>query len=338
MAQAWVAWVKQQGLEQVVSNIDTELKCFRLKEHRFPLTRNDAQWDNAYTCSPYTAYIRYAEEELDLIPSKAMRVALRASLKTAGLYLKFAQFNRTIQVNNWWVSTHEWPQLNHAEVDWMTRVLSCEYPAHSLMLRGLNEVQNPELIEHLKAQGYQLMPARQVYLFDGENPAHFSKRNNTKNDGRLMRKTDLTLVEPEAITRADFPAIYRCFQALFIEKHSRLNPQFTQVYLEQMWEMGVYEYYGARDSSGEIVAVAAIWQQSSMLSVPILGYRTDLPKTLGLYRLMVAVIFCKKTNFKPLVQTYSDSAPSTHPRLDHLLPSRGKHSPSTPKPVELTEF
>ena len=290
LAQSWVDGVQAQGLETLVSNIQTQLKSFRLKDQVLPLTVNDSQWDNAYTCSPYTAYISYAREELDLIESKPLRLSLAMALNIAGGYLRLAQFNRVVQLNNWWVSTHEWPLLSDAQIQQMMRTLSAEYPSHALMMRGLNVFQHLDMMHSLEQQGFILMPARQVYLFDGRNPDHFWKRNNTKNDMRLTRKTELTLFSPEDVREADFPAIHRCFKALFIEKHSSLNPQFSEAYLRHMWAMGAYEFYGARDESGDVVAVVALWQQDQVMSAPILGYRTDLPKSLGLYRLMVALV------------------------------------------------
>lgn len=43
------------GTTHFFSNIQTELQLLQLESFFFPLTINETEYQNAYTCSPYTA-------------------------------------------------------------------------------------------------------------------------------------------------------------------------------------------------------------------------------------------------------------------------------------------
>lgn len=305
-AQAFYNSLKTVGLRHAIRNIDTELKLEEMEGRLVPITINTAQYENSYVCSPYTAYISYAREELGLLNNLLLETGLKSVIGLASGALKLAKINQTVSINNWLISTNIVPDWSPETVQDFTLSLSQRYPDHSLSIRSLNGRTNAQLIQTLQQQGWLLIPARQVYLFDNQN-TDWWKRNNTKNDQRLLRKTALQYVSNEDLFPEDFQAIETCFNQLFIEKHSHYNPQFTADYFQALHKAGLVTFHCFRSISGRIVAAIGLLTQQDIITSPILGYDTQLPKSLGLYRLLIAVLL-KETYEKGHLMNLSSGA------------------------------
>lgn len=272
--------------QQAICNLYTELECFHHKEHFYPLSRNEQEYDNCYICSYYGAYIDYAREELNLIQSPLQRWVLHKASYLASAWLKMAQINQTVCLNNWLFSTNPITTISASDLTQMTQKLVQQNPFHNLSIRSLNESHNREFITTLQQQGWLLLPARQVYLFNQDDDWH--KRNNVKNDWRLLRKTELKLLTPSEHNQPHFSEIEQCFKQLFIEKHSQLNPQFSAKYLFELHRQKLLEFYSFCDDDGTIKATLGIFTHNGIMTAPVVGYDTKAPKNLGLYRLAIA--------------------------------------------------
>lgn len=288
-AQTFYDILNNVGMRHAIRNIDTELKLEEIEGRLVPITINSTQYDNSYVCSPYTAYISYAKEELGLLNNLWLETGLKSVMGLASGALKLAKINQTVSINNWLVSTNLVPEWSPETIEDFTQSLSQRYPDHSLSIRSLNGRTNTKLMQSLQQKGWLLIPARQVYVFDNQH-TDWWKRNNTKNDQRLLRKTTLQYVSNEDLFPEDFQAIETCFNQLFIEKHSPYNPQFTAEYFQALHAAGLVNFHCFRSISGHIVGAIGLLTQQDTITSPILGYDTRLPKSLGLYRLLIAVL------------------------------------------------
>lgn len=290
-SRVYIETLQQIGMEQAISNVSTTLDILTIDGVPVPTTLNQGEYHNSYVCSPYTAYISYAKDELSLIQSKWQRLLFKAAIGVADGFLKLARINQTLSINNWLVSTNL-PNQNWTEesLQDLTTHLIQRYPNHSFHMRSLNRVHHANIMDTLKQEGWLLLPARQVYLFDnGER--NWWKRSHTKRDQNLLRKTALIEVPPEAHQKEDFEDIHRCFHQLFIEKHSEYNPQFSARYLYEMHRNGIVSFFSFRDpESGRILASIGLLTQQDIITSPIVGYDTNQPQQLGLYRLLMAVL------------------------------------------------
>lgn len=278
------------GLPNAIKNVDTTIDLIPVDNQPVPVTINQSEYGNSYVCSPYTAYISYAEAELGLIKSSTQRALFKALIKLADKTLKLAKINRTLSINNWLVSTNITPNWSAETIQNLTTPLLKNYPNHSYSIRSLNETHHAELIQHLKKAGWHLVPARQVYLFDNKQ-RQWWKRSNTKRDQILLKKTELLQVPPEEHCQEDFVDIHQCFHKLFIEKHSAYNPQFSAEFLYEMHQSGLMEFHSFRDPTDQrIIASIALFTQQDIITTPMAGYDTAMPKELGLYRLIMAVL------------------------------------------------
>ncbi|MBN2866836.1 MAG: GNAT family N-acetyltransferase [Thiotrichales bacterium] len=293
-AKTFVHTLEELNICGGIRNVDTQYQLIQIGEQLVPATLNYAEYHNSYVCSPYTAYISYAKDELSLLKRPLLENLLSGLMMVAGVFLKLGKLNQTLSINNWLVSTNLLPSWNPTDIAQATQRLSEQYPKHSLSIRSLNGKQHAQLIDTLKSQGWLMIPARQIYWFDAEN-RQWWRRNNTKNDQALLRKVEagklpLQWVKPDELLDSDFKSLEICFNQLFIEKHSHYNPQFSEEFLRQMHHKKLIEFHSFRDDSGRIVATIGLFTQQNTITTPIVGYDTDLPKTLGLYRLLMAVL------------------------------------------------
>lgn len=288
-AETWVQIYHEIGDGQAIRNVQTDLRLETIGNEIVPATLNNSEYENSYVCSAFTAYISYAQDESHLLNHRLFERLVTFGIRLGAVWLKTIKINQTLSINNWLFSTNipaNWPAdaLQNATQRW-----THQYPKHSISIRSLNPTHHSELMQTLKQQNWQLIPARQVYLFEGQ-PGGWWKRNNCKNDQRLFRKTPLKPFENESLTDADFIAIEHCFNQLFIEKHSIYNPQFSATYFQRLHQAGLVVFKGFRDQEGKIIGMVGFFTQQNIITTPILGYDTQLPKSLGLYRLLIALV------------------------------------------------
>ena len=285
----------QQGAQHIgIRNVNTQVHLVQIGNQLVPATLNHAEYQNSYVCSPYTAYISYAKDELGLLNNPLLESLLSGGIMLTGLALKLAKLNQTLSLNNWLVSTNLLPIWTAQDIQEATQRLIQQRPQHSLNIRSLNLKHHAALIDLLKSQGWLLLPARQVYLFDNQE-RQWWQRNHTKKDQALLRKVEagklpLHWVKPHELLDSDFKSLEICFNQLFIEKHSHYNPQFSADFLREMHHQALIEFHSFRDENGRIVATIGLFTQQNTITTPIVGYDTDLPKELGLYRLLMAVL------------------------------------------------
>lgn len=289
LAKLWTHYFLLTGVSHNITNVKTELQTLQVAGDDVPLTINSTDYDNSYVCSPYTAYISYARNELDLLKNPWLETALRGVIGAAAALLKLGKINRSVSINNWLVSTNLLPEWSADDVQKLTFELIDRYPSHNFSIRSLNSQTNPKLMQTLIDHGWVLMPARQVYLFDNQNPVWW-KCNNTQNDQRLLRKTTLTKVLPHQHQGDDFAHMADCFHQLFIEKHSTYNPNFSAQYFEFLHHSHLVEFYSFRNPEGRIIGTIGLFTQQDIITTPIVGYDLKQPKALGLYRLLMATL------------------------------------------------
>jgi hypothetical protein len=72
---------------------------------------------------------------------------------------------------------------------------------------------------------------------------------------------------------------------LYLEKHSRLNPQYDEPFVRAAIRDHWLEFHGLRDRTGRLAGVLGFFTLDDRLTtVPFIGYDTSLPAESGLYR------------------------------------------------------
>jgi hypothetical protein len=264
----------REGAERFIANLRTRVMVLCGADWALPVTINDADYDNCYVCSPYTAYAPYAKEELRLIRSAVARAAI----------------NRVVHVNNWMLSTNLYPADAALPVADIVAFLAAQFPEHFICFRSLNEWSNTALLASCRAAGGRLLASRQVYCYE-RLAETWALTPNAHRDRRLLAQTSYRVVPGEELGEADYARLAELYRLLYIEKYSRLNPVFTARFLRLCHEAGVMKFFGLRGSDGCLDGVLGLFVIGGVVTAPIVGYDATRDRRLGLYRLLMTLTY-----------------------------------------------
>lgn len=302
----WLQAYQQFSPAHFVNNIQTEFKLIKINDTLLPVTINHTEYTNSYVVSPYTAFISYAREELVKINHSVVRFALRCVINSLDGLFRLMKINRVIMINNWLLSTNLYPQMDTINTPYLIEMLTKQYPRHVLVFRSLNYYTNGSLINKLIDAGCFLSSSRQVYIFDPTQDNYLSK-NNCKNDLRLVKNTHYRYIKHDEIAPADYPRIVELYHLLYLEKYSQHNPQFNEAFIALAHAEGFLYMVGLRDPSGRLDGIIGYFQIQDVITAPLVGYDTHLPKSLGLYRLLMIHVL-QKTKQEKLLLNLSSGA------------------------------
>ncbi len=273
----------------LIANLETELTLIESAAGPLPLSRNHGQAPTCYLCCPSVAYLDYAQAELRHFSTRpALRAALHALLGMARPLLTASGLDRQVQPNNWLLATNPVPALDPADLSRVTADLLARSPDHAVVWRSLNAVSDAAMIATFRAAGYQLLPARQVYLLDCRTappPLHRDERR----DRALLASADYRAIPPEDIEPPDYVRIADLYARLYLDRYTPLNPAYTARFIAAAHESGLIAFHGLRSATGELDGVIGFFERGDVMTAPIVGYDTSLPAPLGLYRRLMAI-------------------------------------------------
>jgi hypothetical protein len=273
-----------------IRNLATQVDVIGTGAQSAPVTVNDAETDNCWVCSPHTAYVRYAREELRRLAHPLLAVPLGAACSTIGSYLWKAEIDKAVAVNNWNLSTNLYPAVNRRMLNAWLEEARQRWPRHAIWFRSLNQRYTPDWLAQLAAAECALVPSRQVYLYDRIGPGAHAPAN-LRRDLKLWRGRRHEVSEADSWSRADFERAALLYQMLYLEKYSRLNPHYDASFLRTWHAAGLLRLLGWRNESGVLEAIVGVFGFGTTLTAPIVGYDTASAPRRGLYRLLMAAVF-----------------------------------------------
>ena len=289
-----------------VRNLRTTVVSLGQGDSLVPATVNHSEPDNTWVCSPHTTYVRYAVEELRRFGHPWISRPLQALCGALGLYLWRARIDDAVAVNNWLLSTNLYPALDpRALRAWLAEATS-RWPAHAIWFRSLNSRYTADWLEAVVDAGCELIPSRQVYLYDRIERAR--RPRDLARDFALLDRTALRSSEASEWTSRDFDRAAGLYGMLYLEKYSRLNPQYTSEFLRSWHTAGLLNLTGFRDDTNELQAALGTFEFNDTLTAPIVGYNTALPQDLGLYRLLMASVYQRAASTRARINLSAGAA------------------------------
>lgn len=286
---AFVGSLARQPVEALIGNLSTRVERLDIAGCAFPVTVNDGGLPgNCYICNPVAGYTDYAVEETrNFVTRPALRRALTSLIRAAAPLVRATGLDRAVHVNNWLFSTNPAPPVDRPMAAVMRDTLVARFPAHAIILRSLNTLADRAAIQALRAEGFALLPSRQVYLFDARAPVRPSK--DMKHDRALLRKMPFGEVGNSGFSEQDYDRCAELYRLLYLDKYTPLNPQYNAEFIATLHRCGVIRLEGLRGEDGQLVAMGGRFRYGRTLTQPLLGYDTARPRKDGLYRLVTAM-------------------------------------------------
>ena len=283
-AKSYLEPLMKHGSSLFIANVNAQTYALQWEDKVLPITTADPFAGNCYVCSPYEHYTTYALAELDNIQNRVERASLYLFLKVLALILKFCDIDRVVYINNWYLSTNLYPAINREELAAILDLVKKRFPNRVIMMRSLNPYTNQSLINDALELGFELIPARQIFVTDSHKPT-YKKKRDFKSDARLLAKTEYEVLEHNEIHTKHLPRILELYNLLYLDKYTELNPQFTIKLLEQAISNKVLNLR-ALVKDGTIDAVLGYFKRDGVMTTPLFGYDTKKPPKTGLYRMI----------------------------------------------------
>lgn len=277
-----------KGVSAYIENVKTDLRVLVWDELILPVTINEAEYENAYVCSPFSYFVSYAKESLEFLKGKKVYAAFHALLTGMGKILQRYQVNKVVVVNNWLCSTNLYPSLDERQVNEITQFLLNQFPEHAIVFRSIDSDTNPGCFKILPRWGFNYIASRQIFYINPRQSTLFESRL-FKSDLKLLTQSGYEVVDGDQIAVQDLPRICALYYGLYIEKYSALNPKFNADFLELVLSKKLM-HFKVLKKDGRIDGVAGFFQRNGMMVCPFFGYDRTLPKELALYRILSTVL------------------------------------------------
>ena len=268
----------------LIKKLDTKFDYYEIDGEFVISTITDEVKENAYVASPYALLINYSEDELVKIVSRFQRGFSWLLIKVFAYFLRATQIDKAQTLNNYMLSTNsfseKWERLNvHA----LEQKAIERYAEHALIIRSVNQVQNPKLFDNLSQQGWIAVVVRQVYIFDDKE--HWAKKRDTIKDRKLLNSKRFTFEKVNASDVLTCEEAEQMYMTLYLQKYSTHNIHFTAKYFQEMIRAEVLELYVLHDNEQKInVGMVGFSKEEKNMTVPMIGYDMTYSPKEALYR------------------------------------------------------
>ena len=266
--------------QKYIRNIyDTQVMVAGVGDLMLPITVAGFHPQNSYIVSPYSHYVSYGGfEEVKRLKNPPVEALIKLILVPLAWYLRRAELNRAVYVNNWLLSTNLYPQLDSAQLTALCRVLPEWFPDRAIVFRSVDQFRNPHIHGTLEALGYEMMLSRQVWYLD---PALGMSLKVHREDMRAVRKNGH--VEGDELHDDELARGVELYNKLYLEKYSYYNPQFSVEFLRQARDEKWLTIRTIR-RDGQLNGIMGYFVRNGVMTPPLYGYDTSLPAADALYR------------------------------------------------------
>ncbi len=279
----------KNGPETYIKNVKTELLALEINKMTLPISVSQNHPDpSCYVCSPASFYGVFAKERVSDMDNRFLRSFLGPVVSTLHKSLQIGQLDKIVYVNNWLLSTNIYPDLSVNQLIHIRNVLIEKYPDHAIGFRSINQVDSLKCFEALKKAEFDFVATRPIYFVDARESDHFKSRM-FKSDLKILNNTDYEIIDHHQVSDEDIPRIIEIYRMLYLDKYSNLNPQLTEKFIELIIKDKILHLKLLR-KNGRIDGVLGFFWRHNVITSPLFGYDTTLPKGLGLYRMISALL------------------------------------------------
>lgn len=306
-AQAALTPLIKNGVSSYIRNVKTQLYVLICDSLVIPVSVNDAEYDNAHVCSPYSYFISFAEQSLDFIRSYPLRLSFKGVIYALKKLARWGELNKVVLVNNWFFAINVYPKTTEEQVQHICHFLAQRFPSHALVFRSVDSRTNPVCFQALKKCAFSYIAAKQIFYlqepfslkkdrFASELISQSEEKHKSffdsrlyKSDLRLLEKSGYEVVHGKDLSKEDMPRLLELYNYLYIEKYSLLNPELSESFIQLMWKESLFTFLAIK-KEGRIDGVVGYLVRNGIMYCPFFGYDTSLPKEEGLYRILSTLL------------------------------------------------
>jgi hypothetical protein len=276
----------KNGSSELIKNVDLKLRVLQVGEQFLPICITD--FKPGSSCIYSICGGMECTKDIFLKQCGWIGKTIARPILDAAIHL-IAQFNFDRKILVDYLPFLGSKYLQAGEEDWqrVTRLLTKEFPDHAICFHTVNSKLDAPFINQLKLIGYQFLPGKQSIIIDATQD--FRLTNSSKNDLRLEKKTSFQKVVHDEITPDDYSRIVELYNMLFLEKYSKASAQITENLIKLFHECKILDFKGLRNSNGILEGIVGIFVTGDRMYDPIIGYNLQLPKQLGIYRILKAM-------------------------------------------------
>ena len=168
-------------------------------------------------------------------------------------------------------------------------VLDCvtaRYPSAAIIFRGVIPRLHSEQSRRFREAGLRMVRYRRVWIVEDCERAR-RESPELRRDLNLSQRLGYEIIDDPAIIDAEAERLADLYRALYLDKHSRLNPHFNAEFIRLTLREGLFTYRAFR-KDGSIDAVKAWFEKDGLMTGAFVGYDREKPRRLGLYRQAMA--------------------------------------------------
>lgn len=267
-----------------IDQLSAKFYCYQQQGLIVPATLSGANSgdviNNSYVVSPLTLITGYAKDEIPKVRFSVLRWLSYKLIKCVEKPLQLAGVGNVQTLNNQCLSTNMYsagwsiidlPALRQQALNTSNK--------HALVLRSLNDAQHAPIIERCEKDGWLAIVTRQVYLHIDWQTVVAGK--DLKHDLKLLKQPQWQF--KKLFSTSDIKRAKVLYDMLYLQKYSEHNIQFTLSYFIYAVQAGLLAVYGLF-YQGQMLATVGMVIIENNMTCPILGYDTQQPQKLALYR------------------------------------------------------
>lgn len=283
----------RNGTDAYVSNSQHEVQLLVANRQAFPLVIAGSNYGKtpSYVVSNLCQYFDYVADEIVRSTSygKTVRFMAQYLIPLARGIAATSGMERTVYVNNWLFSSNLYP--NCSGIDWEEVLVTLQrtFPDSAIMFRSVDEKALSKLKLNLEASGCKALSARLLYYLDFKETNLKKKRPYQQDKKRWVKQTDLRHHTLPALDKGTALSILEQYSKLYIGKHSKYNPAYTPLMLQNLHKSGFLNFEGIFEEE-RLLAIQLVWMRNGVATTPFIGYDQDIPSEKGLYRSLNTIL------------------------------------------------
>lgn len=282
--------IVKQGIHTFIDNINSDIQLLAIDDIVLPVTIIDENYTDSFVCSPYGHFISYSLDSIESLTKNEWIVkSVKAIVQFYGYFLKRGKLNKCVLVNNWPYSTDLYPNITIDKLRVIQQFLEQRFPNHAIIYRSINKIISKDLYQSLHNLNYTFIASKQVYYTNAIDE-HISQTRIMKSDFKLLRECGYEIVDVNEATPDEIERMIGLYNAVFLQKYSKLNPQFNVRFLKLAMDSKLF-HFKILKKDGEIDGVVGFMCNNGILFCPFFGYDTSKSQHIGLYRLLSTILF-----------------------------------------------